>query len=446
MLDTAVKKICIFVKFSNNKKNGLIRTNIRIFLDCGTIHLTNLQSLSSALKIAYLSKFWSSWQHRVLEGALRYSDANPPIIIRCFAPVKNLAAAVTEMEQWGAEGILCTMETAELETVLAALKHTIPIINNALCNESPGVLRMVFSFQDSCELAVNHFRQLGLRSLALLITEEFGDASNALVGPFLRITNPPSPSRASLIFSAEPKKLLDQHTPVEPVPDVLAEWLRSLPKPTGIFCPAHGSAGYLIRCCQALGLRVPEDIAVIGADNMDLCLASEPTVTSIVQAHETAGFEAIRLLQDWIAGKQPPPSPFRLGHIELHVRGSTGLRKPEICDIAGALKCIDQNACRGITVRQVIKETQSVSKPTFHRRFQEVVGKSPAEVIRDRKLEEVRRLLTTTELSLTMVSELAGFSSLAFLSKTFRRVEGVTMRDYRKNKGIPPSRQAKATR
>jgi LacI family transcriptional regulator len=121
------------------------------------------------------------------------------------------------------------------------------------------------------------------------------------------------------------------------------------------------------------------------------------------------------------------------------VRGSTGLRKPEICDIAGALKFIDENACRGITAEQLIKETQSVSKPTFHRRFQEMVGKSPAEAIRDRKLDEVRRLLVSTELPVTMISDLAGFSSALFLSKVFRKVEGVTMSDYRKRGRIHAS-------
>jgi LacI family transcriptional regulator len=147
------------------------------------------------------------------------------------------------------------------------------------------------------------------------------------------------------------------------------------------------------------------------------------------------GFEAIRILRDWIAGIRPSVSTVRLHRMELQVRGSTGLRKPEICDIAGALKFIEDNACRGVTVAQVMKETQSVSKPTFHRRFQEQVGKSPAEAIRDRKLDEVRRLLTTTELPLTIITELAGFSTSAFLSRIFRSVEGVTMSDYRKGKG-----------
>jgi LacI family transcriptional regulator len=401
--------------------------------------------LNSALKIAYLSPFWTTWMHRVVAGALRYADAHPPIVIRCFAPANNLTTAVADLEKWGADGILSCLKNDELETLLATLKRSIPIVNHAMTKEHPAVQRLSFSFEDAARIAVDHFRQLGLRSVALLVTEEGGDAHSLLVGPFLRIAKLPSPSRATLIFSADREKILEQFAPASPVPDVLADWLHSLPKPTGVYCPAHGAGGYLIRCCQSLGLRVPEDIAVIGTDDMDLSLASDPTLTSIVLSNEMLGFEATRLLQEWISGKKPQISVVRLHRMELQVRGSTGLRKPEICDIAGALKCIEENACRGITVEQLIKQTQSVSMPTFHRRFREVVGKSPAEAIRDRKLDEVRRLLVSTDLPMTMVSDLAGFSSAMVLARIFRAIVGVSLSDYRKKHKLHPPLNGKKT-
>jgi LacI family transcriptional regulator len=402
--------------------------------------------MSNECKIAFLSPFWGAWEQRVMAGALQYANANPPMIIRSFFPMANIADTIAKLEKWGANGILGCLDDRDLDSILAALKSPPPIVTSRLARERPGVLRIYFASKDSVEAAVNHFRQLGLRSMGICIPEEESQARELLINPFLQIARPPSPSRASLIFQAEREKLHDPFAPVNPVPAVLSDWLHSLPKPSGILCPYIGGGGYLIRCCQALGLRVPEDIAVIGLDDMESSLASEPTLTTVALAYEKQGFEAARLLQEWIAGKKPSASVVRLHAVELQVRGSTGLRKPEICNIAGALKYIDQNACHGITVGRVIKETQNVSKPTFHRRFQEVVGKSPGEAIRDRKLDEVRRLLTTTELPLTMVSELAGFNSLSFLSKSFRGVEGVTMSDYRKNKAIHPSRQSTATR
>ena len=171
----------------------------------------------------------------------------------------------------------------------------------------------------------------------------------------------------------------------------MADLLR---KPAGIVCPQQGGGGYLVRCCRALGLRVPEDIAIVGADETDLSLACEPTLTSVVLSMETVGSEAMRVICGLMDGSPPPTNIIRLPSMHLTVRESTGAIRPEICDISGAMECIRTGAMRGLSVEQLIHQTQRVSRVTFHKRFFEVVGKTPAEAIRDRKLEEARRLLS----------------------------------------------------
>jgi AraC-like DNA-binding protein len=83
----------------------------------------------------------------------------------------------------------------------------------------------------------------------------------------------------------------------------------------------------------------------------------------------------------------------------------------------------------------VIQQTQRVSRVTFHKRFQETTGKTPAQSIRERQLQEVRRLLTSTELPVSMISDLCGFSSPKVLARSFRSAEGMTLRAYRKSHG-----------
>lgn len=388
--------------------------------------------MSKALKIAFVSPVWTTWQHRLMAGALRYADTHGRVMIRGFAPVPDLAAVVQELQSWGTRGIMGFMEHADAVSFLSQLSQPIPMVNNALAMEHPNVVTVVADFQAFVRQAVDHFRHLGVRHAAMLVLEDGPQIQKHLVEQFLRIVQPAKPGMACLVCPVEREKLWNAHAPVKPVPALLAEWLRILPKPTGILAPELGGGGYLIRCCQALGLRVPEDIAVIGGDDTDLSLAVEPTLTSMLPALETMGFEALRVLVDLIAGKRPPGSIVRLDCVELHVRESTGLHRSEICDIGAALQAIRDHACRGITVGQVIKQTQKVSKVTFHRRFQEVVGKSPAEVIRERKLDEVRRLLVATDLPLTMVSDLCGFSSAKVLARVFRAEEGTTPRDFRK--------------
>jgi LacI family transcriptional regulator len=385
-------------------------------------------------KIAFISPVWTAWQHRLVAGALKYADAHPRILLRGFAPVADLAVAARDLEAWGADGAFGALEYDDLNSFLNALKRPLPLVNNALANERPGVVALLGDFSAFVETAVKHLRQLGLRSLGIAVLEEGPKVRENLVATFLRVAKPPNPAQASLVFAAERDILWHPEKPVMPVPAPLAKWLRALPKPAGVLCCSLGGGGYLIRCCQALELRVPEDIAVVGSDDTDLSLASDPTLTSVLLSLETVGFEALRILTGMLDGNPPPPAVVRLRCADLQVRESTGLRRPEICDIAGALKCIEEHACRGIKVEEVIRQTQRVSRVTFHRHFLDAVGMTPAQAIRKRKLQEVRRLLSGTELPVTMVADLSGFRTPKELARVFRSVENTTPRAYRKQR------------
>jgi LacI family transcriptional regulator len=385
-------------------------------------------------KIALLSANWSRWEHRLLSGGLRFADTQQRIVIRPFAPFHDLKAAVSELDDWGAQGIVGILENDDLTRLLAALKRPLPIVNCALAGEHPGVVTVLGDITAFLELGVGHFRQLGLRSFGMLLADESPILEERLVRPFLKMVKATPNLNPALVIPVNRNTVWNPDAEVAPLPDKLTQWLRRLPKPAGIVCPQLGGGGYLIRCCKQLGLRVPEDVAVVGSDDTDLSLSSDPTLTSVVLSMDLVGHDAVRTLAEMIAGHPPESNIVRLKSAELIVRESTGRRRPEICDIAGALECIQTYATRGITVEQVIRQTQRVSRVTFHRRFREATGKSPAEAIRHRQLEEVRRLLMSTELPVSMISDLAGFSSSKVLARTFRQVERTSPREFRKKR------------
>jgi transcriptional regulator GlxA family with amidase domain len=144
-----------------------------------------------------------------------------------------------------------------------------------------------------------------------------------------------------------------------------------------------------------------------------------------------------------MSGQPPPERTVRLQCASLTVRESTGLRSPNICDITGALQCIEEFSTQGLTVARLIHETQRVSKVTFHRSFLESVGRTPAEAIRNRKIAEARRLLVNTQLPLEMVAELSGFTNAGNLARVFRTQEGASPRTYRKRHQKLPSNPRK---
>ncbi len=393
--------------------------------------------MAAKIKVAVVSSFWTGYVYSLTRGATSYIDANMQGVIRDFRLPRKLSRspeaspAIHQLRNWEPDGLLCFTETEMLHELTRLLPRPRPIVAMCAVEPLPGVALVTGSFAHQMEVAVRHLRQQGLRSLAFLVLEN-PESNSTRIAAFHRIAKPAEPGLATLVEAVEHSVLEDPDMSVTPVPRRLAAWLKRLPKPVGIICVQTGGGGYLIRVCHALGLRVPEDVAVLGTDDTDLSLSSTPTLTSVVPAGETIGFEAMRVLQRMMQGQPAPRETVRVKAMGLHVRQSTGLKRAEICDIAAAMEYINQHACQGISVAQLIQETQHVSRWTFQKHFQDATGKTAGDVIRERQFQEARRLLRTTELSITLIAEQCGFSASNEFARAFRAVERKSPSAYRK--------------
>ncbi len=78
-----------------------------------------------------------------------------------------------------------------------------------------------------------------------------------------------------------------------------------------------------IRAARSRGLRVPEDVSVVGYDDSPLVAFTDPPLTTLRQSVQSMGEAAVRALIDEISG-QPAPRAEYMFRPELVVRGSTG--------------------------------------------------------------------------------------------------------------------------
>jgi LacI family transcriptional regulator len=91
--------------------------------------------------------------------------------------------------------------------------------------------------------------------------------------------------------------------------------------PTAIFAANDLSAIETMEVAQSRGLRVPADLSVIGFDNVPESAVADPPLTTIDQAIQQMGFEAVRLLIELIDEPEHPPVQVTLP-TELVVRQS----------------------------------------------------------------------------------------------------------------------------
>jgi DNA-binding LacI/PurR family transcriptional regulator len=100
------------------------------------------------------------------------------------------------------------------------------------------------------------------------------------------------------------------------------------PRPTAVFCGNDEMALGLMRACADHGVRVPEDLSVVGFDDAPLSAVLTPPLTTVVQPWIDMGSAATRALLSLIAGDQHVID--RKFETQLIVRASTSCPKEDL--------------------------------------------------------------------------------------------------------------------
>lgn len=171
----------------------------------------------------------------------------------------------------------------------------------------------VVGFDDvgAATLAVEHLAGLGHRRLAFVGAGHRRSAALRVAG-FRQTSGRVGAEQAIVVESSD--DLGESHA-------TALEVLRHDERPTAIVAYDDVVALGAIRAAHALGLRVPEQVSVVGVDDIDVAAFLEPPLTTVRQPKQAIGRLATRALLDTLAGE--PMATGRALHGELVVRGST---------------------------------------------------------------------------------------------------------------------------
>lgn len=86
-----------------------------------------------------------------------------------------------------------------------------------------------------------------------------------------------------------------------------AQRMLKLPKrPTAVIAANDNIASGIIQCAKDMGLKIPEDLSVIGFDDTMLAQMIEPPLTTVAQSLESFGTTAVRYLDQLLKGESVP--------------------------------------------------------------------------------------------------------------------------------------------
>ena len=211
----------------------------------------------------------------------------------------------------------------------------------------------------------------------------------------------------------------------------LRTWISKLPKPVGVFCSHDMRAYHLAEACRSQGLQIPEDVAILGADDDELvCNFSDPPLSSIDQNAFGIGYAAAKTLESMLQNPDVVPSPVLIDPIRLIERESTRIYTVSPPWLSDALIFIRRNISNNITASDVyaaVGKSHTLVDSAFRRTFGTSVQKT---IIRTR-LEEAKRLIRDTSLTLTEIAAKTGFSTAQYFCSSFSKTFGTSPSAYR---------------
>ncbi len=180
---------------------------------------------------------------------------------------------------------------------------------------------------------------------------------------------------------------------------------------------------YIKRAATALGWSIPERLAIVCLrDSLALSLPST-SITSVMQPNHELGYQAARLAHRILNGQPVPAEPVQVDTLHLTCRASS-IEQGQDLAIERAVKFINENATRGITVSEVMA-FQQTSRVTFERLFQASMGCTPGDYIRRIKVQKACELLTQSNQTSSRSAKACGYHSPAKFSSFFKRAMGI---------------------
>jgi LacI family transcriptional regulator len=342
-----------------------------------------------------------------------------------------------DIQRWKAQGVIARIESAAMADRLARLR--IPVVDLRGSFAIAGIERFDTDPVQCARLAAEHLLGRGFRSLAYCgfdgvdFSDQRGSAFESILherGMTCARFSPTTDHHAGTLIH-ESRGEFD----IEPI----ARWLRSLPRPVGIFACNDIRARQIIAACSAASLAVPDEVAVVGVDNDEvLCELSETPLSSIEPDTYRIGYEGAARLDEMMQTRpttrpESTPPATLIEPRRLVVRRSSDAIAVDDPDLAAALRVIRDRATEGINVSHVL-ESVTVSRATLERRFQDVLGTTPKKEIDRLRLLRARQLLHETTYPLDRIATMSGFGSAAHLSVVFKQTVGLSPGAFRQQR------------
>ncbi|HEX3627874.1 MAG TPA: DNA-binding transcriptional regulator [Verrucomicrobiae bacterium] len=395
----------------------------------------NRNRAPKSLKVALLIESSRIYGRGILRGIAKYAHLHGQW--SCFTEERELHSGIPAwLGKWKGHGIISRIEDPKMA---AALRRTgLPVVDVLGNARFPGISAFGTDARAVAKLAADFFLKAGFQHFAFCGYPRilFSERRRAEYCAYLAekkkkvlVFAPPLPKGAHSHIQAIERHGLSMEKSI-------AAWLANQPRPLALFACNDVFAQQVLNACRERGIKVPEEVAVMGVDNDDvLCNLCQPPLTSIEPNAEELGFQAAALLDHAMRGKPLPEKLRLIPPIRIVERASTDIVAIEDAVTVQAVRYIRDHVGNGIAVKDVLAHVNR-SRTDVEQRFRRWLGCSIHSEMLRLRLERVQGLLRLTDLNLNQVAHRAGFATAAHVCRLFQRYFRQTPMEYRKGNQV----------
>lgn len=212
--------------------------------------------------------------------------------------------------------------------------------------------------------------------------------------------------------------------------DHFADMVRSLPRPVAMFHHQDRAALSTLETCAIQGLRVPQDVAVLGVDDLhDVCQAAQPALSSVALPWQHVGWLAGLHLHRHLSG-EPTAREVLVPPLRVVARASTARAKINDPLAGRCLRRLERDFARPLRVAQLAQDL-GVDASTVHRHLTEATGAGVERHLHRLRIDHAAELLITTTVPIGVIARRVGYGSLQRFGAHFRQRFGHSPREYR---------------
>jgi LacI family transcriptional regulator, galactose operon repressor len=360
----------------------------------------------------------ASYGRGIIRGVMSFCRANPHWVIT-IEPLWSFGA-LPRVEEWDVDGMIVQTYSREFEDEV--LRRGVPTMSvSNFCNHVHRLPTVVPDDAAVARMGADYLLSLGFRDLA------FCWPGNSQYG---RLRLQAFRERAAAAGVRLRECDVSQQD--------LSQWLMDLPKPVGMLGCNDDWAHRVLNVARRLGIKVPDEIAVLGVDDDELFnTLVTPSLSSIAIPAEQIGYTAARELDRLMDGHPPPAQDLMLPPVRVVVRESTDVLSMEDEDVVLAIRFIREQSTRPLQVSDVLAHVP-ISRRSLERRFREMVGHSISSEIRRAHIERAKQLLLTTDMLMPEVATASGFTTATRLGIVFQKETGESPTQFRRRGRLGP--------